>query len=437
MVDPGVSCHNYRWRRMYFSYFYPVGLDIKRHQPARLSYLFIGVMLLVFAWQRWLPNLLPVHPWDLIFYVGNGQPWTALSTLFLHASWLHLLGNLVYLWAFMPGLEERVGKVALFMLFMITGLSGNLAHGLAAWQGFLGQGGLGILGASGAISGLLGFSLIRVPYARVAVAYWIFAPTMGQNRAGRAHVALPLVVLLWLALQVVNAMLASETGSQVSYPAHLGGFAMGLVLALALGGWRDGRIEGRLATARRYLNKGEGWAAAGSYTEYLDDQPGDLEVRIELARAQAMTGELKQAESSYRDAYRAAVADGRWDLALEVVAEGRRCQAGLSLSVDELALAAHHADKIGNRDLAAKLLMDLVARNTPHPAKDRAWVRLVMLLHADDDRAEEAALWLEKARQDLRPGAWREYLDKEFSRGSAPREGAESDPAVTHVGPES
>ena len=72
---------------------------------------------------------------------------------------------------------------------------------------------------------------------------------------------------------------------------------------------------------------------------------------------------------------------------------------------------------------------DLVLGGGRHPDRDRAWVRLVLLLHADADRREEAAAWLERARRELPPGAWRDYLEREFSLAPTDRAGGAPEPA--------
>jgi len=420
---------------LYFCWFYPVGLDLERRRHPWLSLLLVGSLLAVFAWQSWGAHLLPVHPWSLIFYVGDGRPWTAVTALFLHAGWLHLLGNLVYLWTFLPALEERLGRIGLLAAFLLTGVAGNLAHGVAAWQDWAGQGGLGILGASGAISGLLGFALVRLPHVRVAVAYWLFAPLMGQNRAGRARLPLPAAVGLWLLLQVASAATAEWTGSGVSYPAHLGGFAMGLVLATSLGGWRAGQVEAELARARRYLARGEGWAAAGAFTDYLEAAPDDLQARLEQARALTMAGAGNEASNAYRRTLRAAARAGRWDLALETYAEGRRGQSGLGLDADELSRLAHLAEKSDRRDLAAAAYQDLVLRQGDHPRLARAWVRLVLLLQADPHRRDEAQQWFERARRELPPGAWRDHLERLFSSPAGGHGAPGPDPSGAPLAP--
>ncbi len=420
---------------MYFCWFYPTGLDVERRRHPWLTLALLGSLLAVFAWQNWGAGSLPVHPWSLIFYVGDGRPWTAVTALFLHAGWLHLLGNLIYLWAFLPTLEDRLGPGGALVAYLLTGVAGNLAHGLAAWQGWAGQGGLGILGASGAISGLLGYALLRLPYARVAVAYWVLAPLMGQSRAGRAYLPLPGAVALWLLLQLVSALVAPWTGSGVSYPAHLGGFAAGALLALSLGGVGEGRAESHLARARRYLRRGEGWAAAGEFTEYLEQAEPDPQVQVEQARALTMAGAVPQALESYRQGVRQAVRGGRWDLALEAYLEGRRGRPGLGLAADELAAVAHRAEKAGRQDVALRAYRDLILHDVSHPAVPRAWVRLVLLLHADPASRQEAAGWLERARDALGPGAWRDYLDRVFIAPATARAGGATVPSASRTGP--
>lgn len=408
---------------MYFWFCYPLGLDLPRHRRPWLSWSLIGLMTLVFVWTRWWPTALAVQPWDLVFHAGFSEPWTVVTAVFLHADWLHLVGNLAYLVAFLPALEERLGRAGVLLLLLATGIGGNLCHGLASWQGWLGQTGLGILGASGAISGLLGYALLRAPHARVRVAYWVLAPLQGQNRAGRTSLPLPVAVLAWLMLQVVSALLAGESGSSVSYPAHLGGFAGGLVMGLLLGSVGEGRLEAVLLTGRRHLAEGEGWPAVGALTEYLEAADDDVTARCELARAYLLAEAAPEAVAEYRRAYHQAAAAARWDLALEILAEGRRLRSGLDLDLHDLGTAAQQADRAGQLDLAVGLYQDLVRRGAGHPVVDRGWVRLVLLLHSRPEWKDDARLWLQEACRELPAGAWRDYLVREFTSPAAPGAG--------------
>ncbi|MEZ4388657.1 MAG: rhomboid family intramembrane serine protease [Candidatus Krumholzibacteriia bacterium] len=368
--------------------------------------------------------------------LGSGVPGRVLATLdrgdrpLLHADWLHLAGNLVYLVAFLPALEERLGRLGLLLLVLATGIGGNLCHGVASWHGWLGQTGLGILGASGAISGLLGYALLRLPHARVKVAYWVLAPLQGQNRAGRTSLPLPVAVLGWLLLQVASALLAGESGSTVSYAAHLGGFLGGLVMGLLLGGVGEGREEACLLAARRHLEAGSGWPAVGAYSEYLQTSPDDVAARCELARAYLLAGVRLKALAAYQEAYRRASGVARWDQALDVLAEGRRLQPGLNLPTEGLGEAAQQADRAGRLDLAVGLYQDLVRRPGPHPVIERGWVRLVLLLHGRPEWQQEAAEWLAAAAREMPAGAWRDYLEREFTLPAGPHAGSPQGPAV-------
>ncbi|PIE75762.1 hypothetical protein CSA17_05775 [bacterium DOLJORAL78_65_58] len=268
---------------LYFLYFYPLGLaGDARRQPV----LTFGLALLMtgaFVWLRYFPDRLPLDPAQLIFYPGNSRLHTVATAIFLHSGWLHLLGNLVYFYVFGAALEARLGRSLFLAVFLILGVFGNLAHGLVAALGWLGQYGVGVLGASGAIAGLLGMALIRFRSSQVEIGWWLFAPLLGQNKVGRTPLPVPVAVGLWLGLQVVHSLVATEAGASVSYGAHLGGFGMGLVLAMLLGQWRLGTAEGHARRARRYFRRGAYHAAEGEWVAYLGLQPGDLEARLELA----------------------------------------------------------------------------------------------------------------------------------------------------------
>ena len=240
---------------MYFFYFYPVGINAKKHRQPVLSWSLMVFMLVAFLWQEYFPSLISLNPADLVFYPGSGQPWTVLTAIFMHAGWVHLLGNLVYFNVFAPVLESRVGPFMFVVYFLVIGVFGNLVHGAVSYLGWFGQYGVGVLGASGSIAGLLAFSLVRFHHSRVDIAWWVFAPLMGQNRAGRSKVPLLVAVVLWLLLQVVQSLVASQTGASVSFGAHFGGFFMGLVLALSMGQWREGKQEGLRLKAAEYFKR--------------------------------------------------------------------------------------------------------------------------------------------------------------------------------------
>jgi membrane associated rhomboid family serine protease len=147
---------------------------------------------------------------------------TLFTAMFMHGGWAHLLGNMLYLWIFGDNLENRMGHIRYLLFYLLCGLIASLAHVFTSH--FLGRDMLiPSLGASGAISGVLGGYLVLFPKNRVRVLLL------------HAIIPVPAIVALgfWILLQVVSGMGmlgGEETGGGVAYAAHIGGFIAGLLL---------------------------------------------------------------------------------------------------------------------------------------------------------------------------------------------------------------
>jgi membrane associated rhomboid family serine protease len=399
---------------MYFVYFYPMGLDQKLKRTPLLTYALMLCMGVLFVWSRYFATALPWHPVELVFVPGNRAPWTVATAILLHGGWLHYLSNMVYLYVFGPPLEDKLGHIRFFAYFVLLGICGNLTHGIASLSGWFGSYGVGVIGASGALAGLLGFALVRLYFARVEIAYWVFAPLQGQNRAGKAHLPVPAAVALWFGLQVIHTLVATETGSGVSYGAHLGGFALGLFLAISLGHSGAARADARLQRGRRYLERGEAYAAVGEISEYLQRRPGVVEAQLLLARSLRMAGRATDALVVYCDVFRELDQAGRLDAAVEVFTEARRGMPGAVFAPSDLARVAFLQEKQLDYAGALTNYVDLATGYPSHPQSDHALVRIVTLykgkLHSDD----QARQWFQRAMDRLPPGAWRDFLAAEF-----------------------
>ncbi len=296
---------------MYFFYFYPLGLNRTLHRRPVLSWTLMAVMVVAFLWMRYRPGWGPLSPYDLVYYPGNSGPLTAVTAAFMHAGWLHLLGNLLYFHVFGPPLEDRLGRPKFLLCFLLLAAGGNLVHGVVTAWDLLGEPGMGVLGASGAIAGLLSFALVRFYNARVEVAWWVLAPLGGHNKAGKSRIPLAGAVFFWLLLQTVQALVASETGANVSFGAHFGGFGLGLLLALMLGEMGAARAEAARSRAEDYFRAGHFHAAAGG----LDRVPGTGAGRSRRP-ARAGPGAAREraggpARQNFRPVFDAHLADGR------------------------------------------------------------------------------------------------------------------------------
>lgn len=148
---------------------------------------------------------------------------TVLAAMFMHGGYMHLFGNLLYLWIFGDNVEHRFGALAFLGLYLASGVVATFAQIALNPDGVVPN-----LGASGAISGVLGAYLVLFPRNRVrAIFFYVI-------------VSVPAVVAigLWIAFQFFNGfgaiMVSEETAGGVAYGAHIGGFFAGVLLALIL-----------------------------------------------------------------------------------------------------------------------------------------------------------------------------------------------------------
>ena len=143
---------------------------------------------------------------------------TLLTTMFLHGGWMHLGGNMLYLWIFGDNIEKLVGHARFLAFYLACGVAASIAHIL-----FNAGSSVPAVGASGAISGILGGYLLLFPRNRVRV----------LTRGGVAAVPAAYMLGFWILIQFVNGLgsIANtpETGG-VAYMAHIGGFVAGLIL---------------------------------------------------------------------------------------------------------------------------------------------------------------------------------------------------------------
>ncbi len=164
-----------------------------------------------------------VFDWGLIparIMAGFGYE-TILTSMFLHGGWLHLAGNMLFLWIFGDNLEDEMGHV-FFLLFYLAG--GVAAAALQTAMDL--QSGIPMVGASGAIAGVMGGYLLLFPKARVDVLF-IFVIIF------RIFPIPAWIVLgIWLGIQIFSGVSIPSDAGGVAYWAHVGGFLAGLILTL-------------------------------------------------------------------------------------------------------------------------------------------------------------------------------------------------------------
>jgi len=144
-----------------------------------------------------------------------------LSFMFLHGGFVHLIGNMWYLWIFGDNVEDRLGRVKFIIFYLICGIGSAIVHVY-----FNSQSEVPCVGASGAIAGVLGAYMVTFPRARVLVLIPLFI--VWQT------IELPAIIVLgfWFLIQFFSgtASISSTHGGGVAWWAHIGGFVLGVIL---------------------------------------------------------------------------------------------------------------------------------------------------------------------------------------------------------------
>lgn len=166
---------------------------------------------------------------------------TLITSMFMHGGWAHLGGNMLFLYIFGDNLEDEMGHMSYLLFYLLCGVLAGLAHVLTTM--FFGQNELvPSLGASGAISGVMGGYLLRHPTRAVHV--WMLFVIISVP----AFIA----VGIWFVFQVINGLgaLGGEEAGGVAYAAHIGGFIAGLILVNV---FAKRKVPERRRTYRRVL----------------------------------------------------------------------------------------------------------------------------------------------------------------------------------------
>ncbi|HTV97125.1 MAG TPA: rhomboid family intramembrane serine protease [Steroidobacteraceae bacterium] len=144
---------------------------------------------------------------------------TPLTSMFLHASWMHLLGNMLFLWIFGDNVEDALGHARYLAFYTLCGVAAVLAQASGDPRSAY-----PIIGASGAISGVLGAYLLLFPRAQVLTL--VLLPFFFTT----VRVPAMLLLLLWFAVQLVSDVALSGGAGSVAFRAHIGGFLFGMLL---------------------------------------------------------------------------------------------------------------------------------------------------------------------------------------------------------------
>lgn len=207
--------------------FFPIGDDqVKGGHFPLFTYSFIAINVAVFLFQASLPQ---AQLQAFIYEYGSipvetvrGQYlFTLFTSMFLHGGWMHLIGNMLFLWVFADNIEASVGNIRFLIFYLLGGLVSHAAHIYFNWESAIPT-----VGASGAISAVMGAYLVMFPTSRVKVLFLVF------------FFRIPAILFLglWIWQQWLNGMASLDVSTAesagVAWWAHIGGFVFGVVAGL-------------------------------------------------------------------------------------------------------------------------------------------------------------------------------------------------------------
>jgi membrane associated rhomboid family serine protease len=179
-----------------------------------------------------------INRWSLVpAHIVAGHDWiTILTSMFMHAGWEHILGNMLFFWVFGPEIEDVMGSLPFLAFYLLGGLAATVAQIAVDPTSTVPN-----LGASGAIAAIMGIFLVTYPRDQIRTV--VFLGWFGRVTF------LPAVVMvgLWFLTQLfseVGALAQVDTGGGVAYMAHIGGFVFGMLFGRLFESRRRRRLEG-------------------------------------------------------------------------------------------------------------------------------------------------------------------------------------------------
>lgn len=290
-------------------------------------------------------------------YIPSKPSLLALFTsMFLHGGWMHLLSNMLFLWLAGASLEDRWGRLFYVFLYLAGGVVAALIH--AAMNP---QSAIPMVGASGAISGLMGAFLVRLAATRIRFFYW-FLIVRGTFLMP-AYVALP----LWLLQQF--AMARSGAAGRIAVWAHIGGFIFGAlvaglvklsnfeksILAPAIAKRTSWSPSEQLTAALAKLDRNDPDGSIQDLVALLTRSPNSIEGRAALVAAYTQKGDLAAAGRESARLVSAYVVGRDLDGALAALEEHRRAHPDVPVAMRSLLTLAAHREKESRHREAADL----------------------------------------------------------------------------------
>jgi membrane associated rhomboid family serine protease len=303
--------------------------------------------------------------------------------MFMHVSFWHLFGNMIFLWAFGALLETVVGRARYIAYYLLGGLSAIFLYTLVEMVFHPYMTDVPLIGASGAISAVMGVFMVRCYFTRVKTAIGFFPLFLPK----RFKINALAIVGFYLALNVYYGFKSlGHFFSTVAYWGHLGGFIFGIAASLLSGHLKMAHVDKYRKRSGKWIEKGIGLGQARSDLEaLLRNRPNDGWALFDLARIEIKCGNREKGEKRYQQAIAAFIIHKEMDEAMTVFSEYFKTWHKVLAPSMQMRICRELV-KRGECNLAARSLEALIQQEkaSPSPAAEpvieRAYVTLGRLL---------------------------------------------------------
>lgn len=329
---------------MYYFYWIPIGTEASVRRTPWATAMLVVANVAAWIWFSFGPGSMDQF-YALAFRPADPSLLSLVTSSFLHAGFLHLAGNMIFLAALGPSLESRLGPARFLVAYVGCSGLGDLSH--ATWV-LLQQpqmAAVPVVGASAGVSGLLGLILVRLYFVRLKFASITMLLLQGVVRAARFSLPAVVAVALWFLLDAVYLLV--DQGSHVATMAHLSACAFGAGLGLLMGLHGEARLERLAVRGNRYADRAEWFAALGEYDAYLARRPDDPEVLAQAARVHRVTQQESRALARFRASVRASLLQGDVHTASDTYDEMRRLLGEATLEAPDLLRLARGLEEAG------------------------------------------------------------------------------------------
>ena len=208
---------------------FPIKVTQPSYSKPTVTVLLIMANVLVFLHEFWLQMVDPysLHDFMALYSLRPAyfHFYNIFTSMFVHANWIHVIGNMVFLWVFGESVEDILGHGKYLLFYLLCGLAAALAQ-----MAIDPSSRVPIVGASGAIAGVMGAYLVKFPQSRVVMLFWFFFFFTFDLPAW-------FMLVYWFALQFAGGIGSVAEASQggTAFFAHVGGFVAGIILVYTMG----------------------------------------------------------------------------------------------------------------------------------------------------------------------------------------------------------